>query len=29
MESDYTVITQQDFDSAVSAVQGETAKAGF
>ena len=29
MEFDYTITTQKDFDSAVSAVQEETAKAGF
>ncbi len=29
MEFDYTVTTEKDFDSAVSAVQEETAKAGF
>ncbi len=29
MEFDYTVTTQKDFDSAVLAVQEETAKAGF
>ncbi len=29
MEFDYTVTTQKDFDSAVSATQEETAKAGF
>lgn len=29
MEFDYTVTTYKDFDSAVSAVQEETAKAGF
>lgn len=29
MEFDYTVTTQRDFDSAVLAVQEETAKAGF
>ena len=29
MEFDYTITTQKDFDSAVSTVQEETAKAGF
>lgn len=29
MEFDYTITTQKDFDAAVSAVQEETAKAGF
>ena len=29
MEFDYTITTQKDFDSAVSSVQEETAKAGF